>query len=140
MVKRIEVVPYIEQLYCDKCGAEMKINDSVLMTYPPQYGYTCPSCDNCETSIKCFPSVEYEPKQRIAKTDFYYSNKRRSFHIAKQFIPNSELNNYYKKLCDGCLYHNGKENIDCCYCQDGSHYSDINCMGYSYEIKNQVLD
>ena len=48
MIKKTEVKVFIEKLYCDECGEEMKeVEPSmVLTTYPPQYMYYClnPEC------------------------------------------------------------------------------------------------
>ena len=36
---------------CSKCGGQLYINDSVILTsYPPQYQYVCQTCGNVETS------------------------------------------------------------------------------------------
>lgn len=45
---------------CSKCGAQLYINDSVVLTsYPPQYQYYCKACGNVETSmIRVNPSYE----------------------------------------------------------------------------------
>ena len=45
---------------CSKCGAQLYINDSVVLTsYPPQYQYYCKACGNVETSaIRLNPSYE----------------------------------------------------------------------------------
>lgn len=45
---------------CSKCGSQLYINDSVVLTsYPPQYQYYCKDCGNVETStIKLNPSYE----------------------------------------------------------------------------------
>lgn len=45
---------------CSKCGGQLYINDSVVLTsYPPQYQYYCKVCGNVETSmISLNPSYE----------------------------------------------------------------------------------
>lgn len=42
---------YIEEVYCDKCGALMRHNGIVLSTYPAQYPFNCtnPNCDGHTT-------------------------------------------------------------------------------------------
>lgn len=40
MVKKAEVRTFVEKLYCDECGEEMKLNEMGLvtnLTYPMQY-------------------------------------------------------------------------------------------------------
>ena len=46
-VKRI----YIEEAYCDKCGALMHHTGMVLTSYPAQYPFECsnPECDGRTT-------------------------------------------------------------------------------------------
>ena len=38
---------YVEEAYCDKCGAIMRHTGVVLTSYPAQYPYECsnPECD-----------------------------------------------------------------------------------------------
>lgn len=38
---------YVEEAYCDKCGAIMRHTGMVLTSYPAQYPYECsnPECD-----------------------------------------------------------------------------------------------
>ncbi len=45
---------------CSKCGGQLYINDSVVLTsYPPQYQYYCKDCGNVENSrIRLNPSYE----------------------------------------------------------------------------------
>lgn len=45
---------------CSKCGAQLYIDDSVVLTtYPPKYQYYCKACGNSETSsIRLNPSYE----------------------------------------------------------------------------------
>lgn len=48
MIKRKYVKRmYIEEAYCDKCGALMRHTGVVLTSYPAQYPYNCtnPDCD-----------------------------------------------------------------------------------------------
>ena len=42
---------YIEEAYCDKCGAIMHHTGMVLTTYPCQYSFKCtnPECDGYAT-------------------------------------------------------------------------------------------
>lgn len=46
---------------CSKCGAQLYINDGVVLTsYPPKYQYYCKACDNVETSrIRLNPSYRW---------------------------------------------------------------------------------
>jgi hypothetical protein len=48
-------VVYIERLFCDKCGKEMRIEPYVLMTFPEQYVYIC-DCGHKENSTTKFPN------------------------------------------------------------------------------------
>ena len=36
----------VDKLYCDECGTEMQPYGMVYTTFPPQYPYICPKCDN----------------------------------------------------------------------------------------------
>ena len=39
------------KIRCDKCGEEMIVNTSMVLTsYPSQYGLICPSCGNYKTA------------------------------------------------------------------------------------------
>lgn len=51
MIKKKYVKVYIEEAYCDKCGAPMEPTGGVLLTYPEQFGYVCSNkdCDFCQT-------------------------------------------------------------------------------------------
>lgn len=42
---------YIEEAYCDKCGAPIRHNGIVLSSYPAQYPFNCtnPNCDGHTT-------------------------------------------------------------------------------------------
>jgi hypothetical protein len=42
---------YIEEVYCDKCGAPMHHTGMVLTSYPAQYPFECsnPDCDGRTT-------------------------------------------------------------------------------------------
>ena len=42
---------YIEEVYCDKCGAPMYHTGMVLTSYPAQYPFECsnPDCDGRTT-------------------------------------------------------------------------------------------
>ena len=42
---------YIEEAYCDKCGAQMHHTGMVLTSYPAQYPFECsnPDCDGRTT-------------------------------------------------------------------------------------------
>lgn len=59
MVKRQKVESYIEKLYCDKCGREMKPTGLCYSTYPEQYEYRC-ECGQMRCSTKRFPQIVYE--------------------------------------------------------------------------------
>ena len=52
MLKRKDVKrAYIEQVYCDKCGAPMRHTGIVLTSYPAQYPFECSNseCDGQTT-------------------------------------------------------------------------------------------
>lgn len=42
---------YIEEVYCDQCGAPMRHTGMVLTSYPAQYPFECsnPECDGRTT-------------------------------------------------------------------------------------------
>ena len=42
----------VDKLYCDDCGTEMQPYGMVYTTFPPQYPYICPLCDNKTISIE----------------------------------------------------------------------------------------
>ncbi len=45
---------YIQEAYCDKCGAIMRHTGLVLTSYPAQYPYECsnPECDGQATFLE----------------------------------------------------------------------------------------
>ena len=45
-VKRL----YIEEAYCEKCGAKLKFTGMTYLSFPPQYKYDC-SNKNCDYTI-----------------------------------------------------------------------------------------
>lgn len=49
--KRYVKRAYVEEVYCDKCGAEMHHTGVVLTSYPAQYPFECsnPECDGRTT-------------------------------------------------------------------------------------------
>jgi len=61
-VKKYEVKAFKEVLYCDNCeGVEMTMNETVLLTMPPGYTYTCGNCHGV-VSIQgeIYPRITYE--------------------------------------------------------------------------------
>ena len=67
MIKSNKAVTYIERLFCDKCGEEMKQDDLVFCTYPAQYCYFCPKCGSVEYSIIKYPNIVYKEVKGNAK-------------------------------------------------------------------------
>lgn len=59
--KTVKVIPYYTTAICPNCGKELKMSDMVLMTYPPQYSYSCEDCNYTETSSEQFPHLECKP-------------------------------------------------------------------------------
>lgn len=55
VVKRI----IMNQMICDKCNKE-KYCSQTLMTYPPQYAYTCEYCGETELSTVQSGTMTYE--------------------------------------------------------------------------------
>lgn len=53
----------IEKLYCDNCGHEMINSNNMLTTYPPQYSYFCPACNEILTSFIEYPRIIYDIKE-----------------------------------------------------------------------------
>lgn len=45
-VKRL----YIEEAYCEKCGAKLEFTGMTLLSFPPQYQYKCSNKD-CDYTI-----------------------------------------------------------------------------------------
>ena len=61
MIKKSYVRTYINELYCDKCGAKMEAtNDQVLTVWPPKYTYICLTCGNTEVTSAIYNMPEYE--------------------------------------------------------------------------------
>lgn len=60
MVKSNEVKVYVDRLYCNKCGAEMEHDGTVLCSYPPQYSHVCPKCGFRIAITTKYPNVRYE--------------------------------------------------------------------------------
>ena len=46
-MERLKIIDVlVDKLYCDKCGTEMQSYGMVYTTFPAQYPYICPLCDN----------------------------------------------------------------------------------------------
>lgn len=63
MIKKVEVKTFVERLYCDECGEEMKFHEMGLMvglTCPIPYVYQCPNCDHREATNVLYPQVSYK--------------------------------------------------------------------------------
>lgn len=61
MLKKQAVDTFVTKVFCPECGAELKMDNTVLATYPPKYGYTCPKCKFHQTSYDYYPKIEYVP-------------------------------------------------------------------------------
>ena len=59
LVKRYEVKPVEEHIYCSICMEEFEIQPVVLTTYPAQYQYVCKGCGNHITSTEVYPKITY---------------------------------------------------------------------------------
>lgn len=59
IVKRYEVKPVEEYIYCSICMGQFEIQSEVLTTYPPQYKYVCKGCGNIITSTEVYPKITY---------------------------------------------------------------------------------
>lgn len=62
MIKEFKVDTFIERLYCDHCGTEMKSDDSgiVLLTSPPLYPYVCSGCGETTNKNNKYPQTVYK--------------------------------------------------------------------------------
>lgn len=61
MIKRKTIKSiYQEELYCDSCDEKMKTTNIVITTYPEQFEYYCPKCNNKITSFNSYPRLMYE--------------------------------------------------------------------------------
>lgn len=45
----------VDKLLCDHCGSQMQWDGQVYTTYPPQYPYICPNCENRSVVDKTYP-------------------------------------------------------------------------------------
>lgn len=59
VVKRYEVKPVEEHIYCSICMEQFDIQPVALTTYPPQYKYVCKGCGNIITSTEVYPRITY---------------------------------------------------------------------------------
>lgn len=61
MIKKenLDIVSIIqEDIYCDKCGAKLVQNPTmVFTTFPPQYQYHCEKCDNYSNNTEVYPKI-----------------------------------------------------------------------------------
>lgn len=58
---------------CKKCGNELKVDTSVILTsYPPQYNAYCPVCDE-RTYVYC---NEYNSELNRLKIEEYFNNQQ----------------------------------------------------------------
>lgn len=77
MIKRKYIKKlYIEEAYCDKCGAIMEPTGMVLASYPAQYPYKC-SNKNC-TGYKTFVGDE---RPGCIKYEFYEDEEETEWDI-----------------------------------------------------------
>ena len=63
MIKKVEVKTFVERLYCDKCGEEMKFHEMGLvagLTYPIPCIHQCPNCGHREATNVLYPKVYYK--------------------------------------------------------------------------------
>lgn len=51
---------YIEECVCDKCGTVMEPCNWVLTTYPIQFSYVCPNCNESVLTCERFDTLKYE--------------------------------------------------------------------------------
>ena len=55
-------------LHCAKCKAEMELQPTQLMSYPPQFIYQCPVSKNKITKPEMYPHLAYEFEGEAKKT------------------------------------------------------------------------
>ena len=55
-------------LHCAKCKAEMELQPTQLMSYPPKFTYLCPVCKNKITKPEMYPHLDYEFEGEQKKT------------------------------------------------------------------------
>ena len=44
----------------------------------------------------------------------------KALYMAMQYVPAEKKDDIRKRICEGCKYDDGKEQLACCYCQEGS--------------------
>lgn len=44
--------------------------------------------------------------------------------MAMRYVPDDKKEEIRKKICEGCKYNNGEEQLACCYCQEGSLFEE----------------
>lgn len=60
VIKSFRANPIVSKAFCPDCGVELEKSDNMLSTFPPQYTYFCPKCGYGYTSLKSFPTIDFE--------------------------------------------------------------------------------
>jgi transcription elongation factor Elf1 len=60
IIKTFKPTTVVKKLFCPNCNTEMKMDDNILLTNPPQYNYVCYSCNNSTVLTSAYPEVIYE--------------------------------------------------------------------------------
>lgn len=60
MEKKFVAKPVYVKLFCDKCGKEMELSNTIGGAYfAIEYVYSCPNCNEKIRSLKKYPYLEY---------------------------------------------------------------------------------
>ena len=71
-----KIGPNNEPKRCPKCGAPMRRHEGIYTSYPPQYGYTCPKCEEVAYDTNYYPNEdEVEKRKPVVASDVFDNYK-----------------------------------------------------------------
>ena len=63
IINKVDMVPVRESISCRVCGSEFeRLDDQVMMSYPPKYSYLCKTCGNSIILSESYPRIIYRDK------------------------------------------------------------------------------
>ena len=64
-IKRYNVKPVMERIYCPDCDVELEQDPVVLSSFPAQFQYFCPKCGYGFTSTSQYPQVTFVNEEEV---------------------------------------------------------------------------